>query len=135
MQAMQPIIKKRKKPVMVASKSLKHLRDLGYIAEIVEKTIPRMFIKKDFIGCIDIIAFHAELGHTIGVQVTSSDHFANRHAKILAEPRAEKWLRAGNRIIVHGWSKKGKAGKRKLYSLREQEVFLSDFDGNGGDGL
>lgn len=119
---------KRKKPVHVSSKTLKFLRDQGFIAQVVEQTIPRLWIKRDFIGAIDIIAFHPEKEITMGVQVTTTSNAAARVKKILLEPRVRDWLRAGNVMMVHGWSKKGKAGKRKLWTLVERKIFLSDFE-------
>jgi len=124
-------IKKRKKPVKVSSKTLKHLRDEGYIAEVVERKIPYGFISIDYIGCIDIIAFHEEKKETLGVQVTTNAHVSDHVKKILAEPRVLSWIKAGNRMVIHAWAKKGKAGKRKLWTLTEREIRMSDFIGIG----
>lgn len=122
---------KRKKPVLSSSRSLKLLRDAGYIAEVVEKNIPHTFIKKDFIGCIDIIAFHEGKQETIGVQVTTDTggQMSKHFQKIMAEPRILKWLRAGNKMVIHAWAKKGKAGTRKLFTLRERHITVHDFKG------
>jgi len=127
---------KRKKPVRVASRSLKLLRDDGWIAQVVEQTIPRVFIKRDYIGCIDIIAFHPDRHITMGVQVTTAAHMSDHVKKILAEPRVEKWIQCGNKMVVHAWSKKGKKDSRKLWTMTERIILLSEYtktDEKGGD--
>jgi len=78
------------------------------IAEVVERWIPRAFVRKDFIGCIDILAFAkngAESG-VIGIQATSLANVSHRVAKAKASPLLPHWLQAGNRFAVHGWGKK-----------------------------
>jgi hypothetical protein len=51
---------KKKSPTAL---SLERLRAEGFIAQVVEQTIPHCFIKRDFIGCIDLIAFNKERDH------------------------------------------------------------------------
>lgn len=38
------------------ARALAECRRRGWIAQVVEQTIPHSFIKRDFLGCIDIIA-------------------------------------------------------------------------------
>lgn len=42
--------------VSPTARTLAECRKRGWIAQVVEQTIPRTFIKRDFLGCIDIIA-------------------------------------------------------------------------------
>lgn len=97
----------------------------GWIAQNVEQTIPRTFIKRDLFGVIDIVA--ATPTGILGIQATSGDHSANRRTKILAEPRMKLWLAAGARLAVWSWSKRGARGERKLWTLREVEITAADF--------
>jgi hypothetical protein len=50
---------------------------------------------------------------------------AERVRKIEAAPICGPWLRAGNRIEVWGWGKRGAAGKRKVWTLRVIAISLS----------
>ena len=102
------------------ARSLERLRKEGYIAEVVEKTIPRCFIKKDFIGCIDIIAFNGV--ETIGVQATSGSNHAARRTKALAIPELATWLQGENRHFeVWSWTKP-KTGRK--WELRRERLDL-----------
>lgn len=109
------------------SRSLQKLRKDGWVAGVVEKRIPGMFVTQDFLGGIDIVAASPS-GGILGVQTTSNDNLAARRSKLLAEPRMRTWLLAGGKLVVHGWSKKGARGKRKLWECREVELLLSDFE-------
>lgn len=96
-------MKKRKKPVSATKKSLKLLRDDGWQVEIVEKTIPHCFIKKDLFGFIDLLAIKDD--QVLAVQTTTGDHSANRATKIKAHPNYPKVKKLGWQIHVHGWRK------------------------------
>ena len=107
-------------------RTLKWLRDQGYIADVVERRIPHSFVTHDFCGFADIIAYKAlpivgadlpiPLGETVAVQTTSGPHAAERLQKVRMEPRAKAWLACGNRILVIGWAKRGREGARKLWT-------------------
>lgn len=101
----------------------------GWTAQVVEQTIRipggRTF-KRDLYGCIDIVALTG--AGILGIQVTSGAHNAERHAKILAEPRMKLWLESGARLAVWSYSKRGARGKRKTWVLREVEVRVEEFE-------
>lgn len=94
-------------------RSLKHLRMQGYLAEVVEKTIPRVFIRKDLYGFIDILAIRD--GEILGVQATSASNVASRVHKIAVHDNVGAVRKAGIRIHVHGWRKNAK----RRWVLRE----------------
>jgi hypothetical protein len=106
-------------------RSLKLLRDAGYICHIVEKYNSFTRTRNDCYGFGDILACKASQNGSQLVQTTSRANLNARINKILAIPEAVVWLRAGNGILVHGWSKMGKAGKRKLWHC---EVRCINFD-------
>jgi hypothetical protein len=121
--------------VSPTARALRECKRRGWVAQTVEQTIPRTFIKRDFLGVIDIIAivpseaptgvFGVELvepGTIIGIQVTSGSNHAARIAKAKAEPRLTAWLNAGARFVVWSWAKQGGRGKRKQWRLREEAV-------------
>src|SRR5690348_6720891 len=94
------------------SRSLGKLRGEGYIAWVVEKWVPNgplgykgSIITKDVWNFGDILASKiGEIGATL-VQTTTSENVSKRIAKIKEIPEAGIWLAAGNRIVVHGWSR------------------------------
>ena len=82
------------------ARSLAHYRRLGYLAEVVERWLPRVNRRKDLFGCVDIIA--ARPGELIGVQATSTSNVAARIAKARAIPELRVWLTVA-RFVVIGW--------------------------------
>lgn len=89
---------------------------MGYVAQTVEMTIPRVFIKRDYIGCIDIIAFNET--ETIGVQATSGSNHAARRTKALAIPELHRWIASPSRHFeVWSWAKKG-----RRWELRRERI-------------
>ena len=103
-------------------RSLKWFRDLGIPVAIVEKWNPHSKTRIDLFGCFDLLALCD--GHMLGVQVGVTGDQSKKIRKIIAAPHFPAWLAAGGRAIVHGWSKKGKAGKRKLWVLDATPVTL-----------
>lgn len=89
---------------------------------IVEKTIPRTFIKQDLFGMFDIVAIHPDAPGMLGVQTTSRSNMNARIKKLQANPILSLWCHAGLDAVVHGWGKKGPRGKRKLWALEERIV-------------
>lgn len=98
-------------------RTLRWLRKQGYTCQVVERRIPHTFVTKDLFGCIDIVAIKAGIPGVLGVQVTSRAHLADRLAKVKREPRAALWRECRNDLLVVGWSKRGEAGRRKLWEV------------------
>jgi len=112
-------------------RTLKEMRDRGYLAEKVEQRlpIPGKFVTRDFLNFIDIIAVLpdgaisngiTEAGRIVGVQTTSGTNHANHRDKILAEPKYQAWKQAGGLVLLMSWAKRGPRGKRKLWEAREE---------------
>jgi len=92
--------------VSPAQRSLAHLREAGYLAQVVERWNPHARIRQDLFGVVDIVAIRA--GETLAVQATSGSNVAARVRKI-ADAEALPALRAaGWRLVVHGWRKSGR---------------------------
>lgn len=108
-------------------RSLQECKRRGWPAYVTEKRIPKVHILKDAFGFGDILAIDDQPGSVL-IQCSSSDHTADRTAKILSIPTAKLWLERGNRILVWGWAKQGPAGKRKLWRLKERAISVSDFE-------
>jgi hypothetical protein len=88
-------------------RSLKLLRETGWTAEVVERWNPFARVRHDMFGFIDIFCMCPHRGF-LGVQTTVAGKVNERLKKIAAEPKAQHFLNAGGRIIVHGWKKAGK---------------------------
>lgn len=114
-----------------SARALAECRRLGYVAAVVERFNAHSFHKNDMHGFADLVVNGRGAGSgPLALQVTGSTSGGNhaaRRAKILAEPRAELWLRDGGHIEVWSFSKRGAAGKRKLYELRREPIYLDHF--------
>ena len=83
---------------------------------------------KDFIGCVDYLAFSPTVG-ILGVQATTTGHQANRLVKVYSEPRARRWLESGGKIQVWGWLWSLKTHK---WEVTIQNVGLAGMPAAGG---
>jgi hypothetical protein len=110
------------------ARTLAKCRKRGWLVQNVEQTIRipggRTF-KRDLFGVIDLVC--VTLSGILGVQVTSGTNHAARRTKALAEPQLRLWLEAGGRFAIWSWSKRGAAGKRKAWTLREEAITLEMF--------
>jgi hypothetical protein len=82
------------------------MRERGYYAETVERWIPRLNIRKDFAGVIDVLCLGDN--EIVGVQTTSASNVSARVRKIANAETLPHLRRAGVRILVHGWRKSGR---------------------------
>lgn len=89
--------------VTPTQRTLKEMRERGYLCEVVEKRIPFKPITKDLFGFIDILCVKA--GEIVGVQATSRSNIASRVKKIAEHENVGKVRDAGIRILVMGWGK------------------------------
>ena len=97
-------------------RSLKHYRDKGYIAGVVERWIPQARKRSDLFGILDIVAVGD--GETVGVQTTSGSNVSARVKKIADSDTVAHLREAGWTLIVHGWRKNSKG----RWVLREVDV-------------
>ena len=94
-------------------RSLKHLRDAGYRAEVVERFNSFTKRRHDLFGIADIVAIRE--GEVLLVQTTSGSNVAARVSKIAESEATPDIRKAGMGIIVHGWRKSA----RNRWVLRE----------------
>lgn len=101
---------------------MNYLREQGFIVAKVEQRlpIPGQFITKDCFGFGDLLAAGKE--GIFLVQVTSGSNHNARRTKILEEPLALQWKLAGGKTLLHSWSKRGPRGKRKVWTLKAEEL-------------
>lgn len=98
-------------------RSLKKLKDDGYIAQVVERWNPWSRTRLDLFDAIDIVAIREDEKGVLGIQATSGSNTSKRVEKARASGKINTWIKAGNRFEVWGWVKKGKKGKRKTWQL------------------
>jgi hypothetical protein len=96
--------------------TLRHLREQGYTAEVVERWNPHARIRQDLFGVVDVLALRGE--ETLAVQTTSAGNVSARVRKIAESEHISAMREAGWRFHVHGWAKV--AGKWTL--KREVDV-------------
>jgi hypothetical protein len=123
-----PVKPRKAKTTSPTARTLAECRKRGWTAQVVEQNVKipggRAF-KRDLFGVIDIVAITPQ--GLLGIQTTGgkdSGVHANRLAKILAEPRARRWIEAGGRLELWSWAMRGAAGTRKLWTLRTEVITL-----------
>lgn len=84
-------------------RSLKHYRDQGYLAGVVEKWNPHAKIRQDLFGILDLVVVGN--GETLGVQTTSASNMSARVKKITDSDALAELREAGWKVIVQGWRK------------------------------
>lgn len=106
------------------SRTLAELRRAGSIAGVVERWNAHQRIRQDLFGFLDLVAIRPDVVGVLGIQATSGSNGAGRVAKILAEPRALVWVRAGNGLQVWSW-RQVQIGRRRRWSARIVPLELS----------
>ena len=102
------------------ARSLAHLRELGYRAQVVERWNPHARIRQDLFGG-DILALKP--GEPVFVvQATTGANHAARREKLEAAGFITLWTQAGAVLEIWSWSKQGARGKKKTWTLRRQAL-------------
>ena len=104
----------------------RYYEQFGYMVGNVERYVHQAKRKFDLFGIIDRIAISE--WDILGIQVCKAD-FADHDKKILASENSPKWLHAGRRLILIGWTKQKvkRGGKAMIYKPRIKEYTLEDF--------
>lgn len=103
-------------------RSLEKMRKEGWVCQVTEHYNSFSRRRVDLFGFLDIVCLRGSNGGILGIQTTTGDHLSERIKKTQALPDHKLWLESGGGIELHGWSKKGKAGKRKLWQVRVVEL-------------
>jgi hypothetical protein len=136
--------KKRKKATSNVQRSLAHMRALGYTCATVERWNPHAMIRQDLFGGIDLLCLPPSMAShkgegIVGIQCCSDNGGAveEHRRKLLGLPAIRLWCEHELPLVIHGWGlramprdpgapRKGK--RRKVWTLREVELTLADFD-------
>lgn len=84
-------------------RTLKRLREAGYLAAVVEHWNPFAHIRQDLFGFIDVLAVRE--GEVLAVQACAGTDAAKRVRKIADHTNIGAVRKAGIRIEVHAWRK------------------------------
>jgi hypothetical protein len=104
------------------SRSLRWLRDQGWLPEIVERFLHVPGIRRDCFGCFDILAVRTNPNAVLLVQVTSRANVGARVKKIRRSPLVPTILKAGVVAEVHGWSRIDGRWTLKRIEIRGDEL-------------
>ena len=109
--------KKKVKKVSPTQRSLKLLRDAGWVCAITEHWNPFAFIRQDLFGFVDILAIKHKA--MLAVQTTSDDgsHMSSRVRKITDNPNYELLKSTRCKIMVQGWKKVKNKWKVRIINL------------------
>jgi hypothetical protein len=126
-----PAPRRKRKGTSPTQRTLKYLRELGYLVAVVEKWNPHARIRQDLYGFIDVLAVKRD--ETLAVQCCSGGRAAGDqgeddkgrgsdvgdHVRKIAEhPNIGRVREANWRIVVHAW-RKSATGR---WTLREIDV-------------
>ena len=83
--------------------TLKHMRSLGYLCQVVEVWNTHARRRIDLFGIIDVLCVGS--GEVVGVQATSYANISSRVKKITDSEVLPTLRDADIKILVHGWRK------------------------------
>lgn len=101
-------------------RTLKIMRERGWIAEVTERWIPGANIRKDLWSFCDVLCLHPESGEILAVQTTSASNMSARVKKIVECDLTAIVRKCGIGIHVHGWVAPGKNKRR--WTVREKDL-------------
>lgn len=94
--------------------TLEYLRRSGFTAGVVERWLPKVNRKRDFLGCIDILACRRGEVGVLAIQATSLSNVSARVAKARGRGELSVWLAAGQRFECWGWYQRNGRWQVKL---------------------
>ena len=97
-------------------RSLKLMRDRGYLCEVTERWNPFAKIRQDLYNFVDVLCIKD--GETVAVQTTSYANVSARVKKINELDTSAVVRSAGWKIVVHGWHK----DKSNKWVVREVDI-------------
>jgi hypothetical protein len=99
------------------------LRADGYHAEVVEKWIPGVNRRCDFLGCFDLLALKPGQP-LLGIQTTSGTNHASRVKKLRGSPLLPLWLACGHAAEVWSWFQHNGRWQVRKEALQVQDAVV-----------
>src|SRR5437016_410518 len=84
-------------------RSLVLLRRLGFLADVVERWLPKIERRRDLFGFGDVLAVHPRDKLFLIVQATSLSNVGARLTKAKSKATLKVWLHSGGQFEVWGW--------------------------------
>jgi hypothetical protein len=106
------------------ARSIRLLRSEGWLADVVERWIPKANIRRDLFGFGDLLAVHSLDKAFLIVQATSRANVSARLTKARGLAELSQWLQAGGRFEVWGWSRNDQG----RWDVRRVEVLAESLD-------
>lgn len=103
------------------ARTLAYLRRGGFTVDVVERWLPRVGRRKDFLGCIDILACRRGETGVLAIQATTLANVSARVAKSRGQGALSVWLSSGQRFEVWGWHKSG-----DRWQVKRVEIVAAD---------
>lgn len=103
------------------ARTLKLARELGFHIGVVERYNSFTKQRTDLFGFIDLVAVKPGVG-VVGIQACAAASHAARRDKIRESPLLADILASGMRVEVWSWAKQGGRGKRKVWTVRREEI-------------
>lgn len=105
-------------------RTLKRLRKLGAVCQVVERWNSYAQIRQDLFGGIDVVALEAGKQGVLGVQACAVASQSARITKLQEEPKLAAWVLCGNRLEVWGWGKRRNTGLTKAGKPKKGQVWV-----------
>ncbi len=102
------------------ARSLAHLKELGYVSQIVEHWNPFSRTRKDLFGA-DILCLKSG-EPVLAIQATSGANHSARRVKLQAGEFIDLWKQSGVTLEIWSWQKRGQRGKRKTWQLKRETL-------------
>jgi hypothetical protein len=103
------------------ARTLALLRDRGYLADVAERWLPRVNVRRDLFGCIDVVAIKAGCA-VLGVQATTATNVSHRISKARELPALRTWLACNAQFQVWGWAKRAGRWQVRIVELRGDDL-------------
>jgi hypothetical protein len=102
-------------------RTLQYLRNIGWVATVVESWVPVANIRRDLFGMFDLLAVRPDVPGVVGIQTTSASNHAARRTKLLASPILKPWLMAANGAEIWSWDQ-----HNGRWEVRREALTLDD---------
>jgi hypothetical protein len=104
------------------ARTLEYLRRSHYLPDVVERWLPRINRRRDFLGFADILAVRPGDPGVLAIQATTRGHVSDRLARARSRPELVTWLRSGNRFEVWGWYQVADRWRVHRVEVRPQDL-------------
>ena len=113
-------------------RSLKHIRELGFHAQVVERYNSFAHVRVDLFQWIDIVAVNPKVP-ILGIQTTTKGNMGARLEKARGNAALMAWLLNGS-LELHGWRKLKGRWVVDVHRITLDDLISKDTDSTTTDG-